>query len=76
MKYCKLMYDFENDNDFAMIISNEKSEQYDNKIVKGEVIEEWNKDIEFNYDCEDGKIFMDYLASDNGWLVLSKKFRD
>lgn len=76
MRYFKLVYDFENDDDYVIVKSSNKAEDYDSKIVKGEVIENWDKDIKFEYNVEDGKILSDYLASDNGWVIVSKKFRD
>ena len=76
MRYFKLVYDFENDDDYVIVKSSNKAEHYDSEIVKGELIENWDKDIKFEYNVEDGKILSDYLASDNGWVIVSKKFRD
>ena len=76
MRYFKLVYDFENDDDYVIVKSSNKAEHYDSEIVKGELIENWDKDIKFEYNVEDGKIISDYLASDNGWVIVSKKFRD
>ena len=76
MRYFKLAYDFENDDNYVIVTSNNNFEDYDNKIVKGEFVNDWNKEIKFEYNIEDGKIFTDYLASDNGWVIVSKKFRD
>ncbi|WP_303210704.1 hypothetical protein [uncultured Clostridium sp.] len=66
MRYFKLVYDFENDDDYVIVKSSNKAEHYDSEIVKGELIENWDKDIKFEYNVEDGKILSDYLASDNG----------
>ncbi len=76
MRYFKLVYDFENDDDYAIVKSSDKANKYDREIVKGEFVKNWDKDIKFEYSVEDGKILSDYLASDNGWDIVSKKFRD
>lgn len=76
MRYFKLVQDFENDDDYVIVKSSNKAEHYDSEIVKGELIENWDKDIKFEYNVEDGKILSDYLVSDNGWVIVSKKFRD
>ena len=76
MRYFKLVYDFENDDDYAIVKSSNKAEDYDSDIVKGELIDNWDKNIKFEYNIDDGKILSDYLASDNGWVIVSKKFQD
>lgn len=76
MRYFKLVYDFENDDDYVIVKSSNKAEDYDSDIVKGELIDNWDKNIKFEYNIDDGKILSDYLASDNGWVIVSKKFQD
>lgn len=76
MRYFKLVYDFENDDDYVIVTSNKKAEEYDDKLVKGELIKNWDREMKFKYNVEEGKILTDYLASDNGWFIVSKKFRD
>lgn len=76
MRYFKLIYDFENDDDYVVVISDKKAEEYDKKILKGELIKNWDREIKFEYNVEEGKIFTDYLANDNGWLIVSKNFFD
>lgn len=75
MKYYLLSYDYENDDDYIIITANEKAEKYNYDMLKGEVLEGWNNDIEFYYTKDYGSILTDYLATDNRWLVVSKKFR-
>ena len=76
MRYFKLIYDFENDDDYVVVISDKKAEEYDKKILEGELIKNWDREIKFEYNVEEGKIFTDYLANDNGWLIVSKNFFD
>ena len=38
MRYFKLVYDFENDDDYVIVKSSNKAEHYDREIVKGELI--------------------------------------
>lgn len=76
MKYFKLIYDFENDNDYVLVKSSDNDDKYDKEIFKGEFIGNWEKDIKFEYNDDEGQVFSDYLASDNGWFIVSKKFCD
>lgn len=76
MRYFKLVYDFENDDDYVIVKSNNKAENYDSRIVKGDFIENWDKNIKFQYDVKEGEILSDYLATDSGWVIVSKKFRE
>ena len=76
MKYYKLIYDFENDDDYdyAMLKSDDITDFYDNRISKGEYIDCWDNDIKLKYNEDDGNILSDFLAIDNGWIIVSKKF--
>lgn len=76
MRYYKLCYDYENDHDYVIVTSNDYHEYYNRKILQGEIVDDWNKEITFQYDIEEGNILTDYLASDMGWVIVSKKFRD
>lgn len=76
MRYFKLVYDYDSDEDYVILASSKSAESYDNKIVQGEFIKEWDNSMKFEYNVEEGKILTDYLASDNRWMIVSKKFRD
>lgn len=65
MKYYKLIYDFENDDDYAMLKSDDITDFYDNRISKGEYIDCWDNDIKLKYNEDDGNILSDFLAIDN-----------
>ncbi len=76
MKYYKLIYDFENDDDYVILKSNSEIDYYDKKISNGEYISNWDETFTFVYNEDEGEILTDYLAANNGWIVVSDKFCD
>ena len=74
MRYYKLVYDFDNDDDYVILKSNSEMDIYDDDISNGKCISYWNIDTKFEYNEVEGKILSDYLAADNGWIVVSDRF--
>lgn len=75
MKYYLLSYDYENDDEYIIITTDNIGEKYNYDMLKGEKLENWDENVMFEYSNDDGHIFTDYLASNNRWLVVSEKFR-
>lgn len=76
MKYFKLLYDYENDDDVICCTRKElyNIDRYD--VIKGEEITCWNNDIYFSYSHNDGSIFTDFLANDLDWFIISSAFKE
>ncbi|NLL81429.1 MAG: maleate cis-trans isomerase [Tissierellia bacterium] len=76
MKYFKLLYDYENDNDAICCISNELNgiDQY--VVEKGIFIKNWNMGIILFYNPKEGTRKTDFLGNDLGWLIVSAKLKN
>lgn len=75
MRYYKLLYDYGQDKHYIGCTA-EKTygvNQYD--ITKGQIINNWNKDITFVYNPNEGNIPTDFLANSYRWLIVSEKFQ-
>jgi hypothetical protein len=75
MKYYKLIYDYENDGDFIGSLAKETFgvDQYD--VTKGELVKEWNENISFIYNPDEGDVYSDYLSNNYRWFIVSEKFQ-
>jgi hypothetical protein len=77
MKYYKLLYDYEHDEDAIYLEINEKSFDFDRyDVEKGIVFDTWNADIEVIYDNSKGAIITDYLANDLVWFIVTDKLKN
>lgn len=75
MKYFKLILDASNDNDVVVHCEDTHGfEQYE--LKEGNFLENWNDNITFYFNLQDGNRFTDYLANNLGWFIVSKKFRN
>lgn len=75
MRYYKLIYDYENDDNYANCNIASIGNMEKNVTINGEKIEKWNE-VVFEYDSTEGEILTDYLANLYRWLLVSSKFRD
>ncbi|MCK4261255.1 MAG: hypothetical protein KAX49_19940 [Halanaerobiales bacterium] len=75
MKFYKLLYDYENDNDAICCMSDELYSigQYD--VEKGKSIDHWDSRITLYYDPMEGNKETDFLGNDLGWLIVSEKVK-
>ncbi|GAC43584.1 imm11 family protein [Paenibacillus popilliae] len=75
MKYYKLILDGRNENDVVCHCKDTHGfEQYD--LKEGKLIENWNDNITFYFNPQDGNRCTDYLANNLGWFIVSKKVKD
>jgi hypothetical protein len=75
MRYFKLMEDYGGEDDVVCRIEDTcEFEQYDLKL--GNFINNWNADMTFYFDLQEGIRFTDYLSNDMGWFLISKRFRN
>jgi len=75
MKYFKLILDDSNDNDVVVHCEDTHGfEQYE--LKEGNLLENWNDNITFYFNLNDGNRFTDYLANNLGWFIVSRKFKD
>lgn len=76
MKYYKLIYDYENDDNYVGCLPENMYGIDEFDIMDGEKICKWNCDISFAYNPDEGNVFTDYLANSYRWLIVSSKFRN
>jgi len=75
MKYYKLIMDDSKKDD--IICHSSLPFNIDSNIFqRGEIYTDLNARFEFYYDVKEGSRFTDYLANDNGWLLVSERLRD
>ena len=74
MRYYKLSMDMERENDIILHCKNH--EMFESYTFKdGEYYHNDNARIELFFDEKEGNIWTDYLANDEGWFIVSERFR-
>ena len=74
MKYYKLLYDYEHDNNTILLKINEKTLMFDRyEAEKGIEFNEWKVDIKVDYDND--KEITDYVSNDLGWFIVTDKLK-
>jgi hypothetical protein len=71
MKYYKLIYDFENDDDYIGCTASDTLNLNQYIVCEGNKIEVWNDEISFDFNPDEGKVGTDYLGNSYGWLIFS-----
>lgn len=74
MKYYKLIYDFENDDDYIGCTASGMVNLDQYIVCEGNKIETWNTEITFDFNPDEGKVETDYLGNSYGWLIFSENF--
>ena len=75
MKYYKLSYDYENDDDYVNCNVGVIGDIDEYSVSCGNYINDWSE-VRFKYNSEEGDVLSDYIANVYRWLVVSKKFRE
>lgn len=75
MKYYKLSYDYENDNDYVNCNIGFIGDRDEYSVSCGNYINDWSE-VKFKYNPEEGNVLSDSIANVYRWLVVSKKFRE
>lgn len=75
MKYYKLSYDYENDDDYVNCDVGVIGDMDEYSVSCGNYINDWSE-VRFKYNSEEGDVLSDYIANVYRWLVVSKKFRE
>lgn len=73
MRYYKLIYDYEKDDNFVNCDSAYIGTMDEYITVSGKEIKEWEK-VVFEYDSTEGNILTDYLANLYRWPIVSDDF--
>lgn len=76
MKYYKLMYDYERDNEFISCTKGYIGDMDEYIVGNGEKIEKWEGNVEFAYDSNAEGVLPDYLGNPYRWLIVSSKFQE
>ena len=76
MKYYKLMFDFESADNWVACNDNYVGGINYLEMYHGVPFKGWKEDFYFGYDPKDGVLFTDNLSNAEGWLTVSKKFKD
>lgn len=74
MRYFKLMEDYGGEDDVVCRIEDTHGFEYE--VDMGKFINNWNADMTFYFDLQEGNRFTDYLSNDLGWFLVSKKFKN
>lgn len=74
MKYYKLMYNFENDDNYVDCKKTDLVGVSEYVVTDGVKVNEWDEDLILEYDPKEGNQFTDYLANAFGWLIFSEEF--
>ena len=74
MRYYKLIYDFENDDDYIGCTASDTVNLNQYIVCEGNKIEIWNDEITFDFNPDEGKVATDYLGNSYGWLIFSGNF--
>jgi len=75
MKYYKLMYDYENDSKYIGCMPNNMYGIGEYDVTDGKMIHNWNCDVSFECNPDEGEVLTDYLANSYRWLIVSQRFR-
>ena len=73
MKYYKLIYDYENDDNYINCNVGDIVGMNEYITSNGMLIKDWNLPI-FRYDSIEGNIMSDYVANVYRWLIVSDAF--
>ena len=73
MRYYKLIYDYEQDDNYANcdVASVGNMDEY--ITISGKEIKQWGR-VVFEYDSTEGNVLTDYLANPHRWFVVSENF--
>lgn len=75
MRYYKLLYDYEQDDNYANCDMANIGNINEYVTSNGRVIDEWG-DVVLRYNSKKGKILSDYLANLYRWFVVSNTFKE
>ncbi|MCL2082681.1 MAG: hypothetical protein FWH04_05550 [Oscillospiraceae bacterium] len=75
MKYYEMFADSENADNYMRCLGHNTYNVDDYATSSGEIITGWNIEITFICDNSDERLHRDYLTSDFGWYIVSKRFR-
>lgn len=73
MKYYKLIYDYENDNNYINCNIADFTNMNTDEVSNGVLIKDWSLVI-FQYNSVEGNIMSDYIANVYRWLIVSSNF--
>ena len=76
MKFYKLIYDYENDDNYINCSKANLKGVNEYTVCNGIYVNEWKKDMIFDYDPEEANIKTDYIGNVYGWLIVSEGFRN
>ena len=75
MRYYKILLDNIDENDIVCFCEDSKGfEQY--HLEEGVFINNWDKNLTFNFNPDEGSYLKDYLANDLGWFLVSSKLKN
>jgi len=76
MKYYKLLYDYEHEDNSIFLEIDEKTLSFDRyEVEKGIEFCDWNVDIKVNYDNGNKRVITDYVPNDLGWFIVTDKLK-
>lgn len=73
MKYYKLIYDYDNDDNFINCSIGCIGDMNEYVTSNGKIIKDW-KDVVFKYHSDEGNVMSDYVANVYRWLIVSSNF--
>ncbi|MDF2699409.1 MAG: hypothetical protein K0Q49_965 [Haloplasmataceae bacterium] len=79
MRYYKLIYSEERKKEMVCFTKDNYENEYGMSqydLDKGRLINDWNHQFTFYYDCKDGNEPSDYLANNLGWFLISSRFKN
>lgn len=76
MKYYKLLYDYEHEDNSIFLEIDEKTLSFDRyEAEKGIESCDWNVDIKVNYDNGNKRVITDYVPNDLSWFIVTDKLK-
>lgn len=76
MKYYKLLYDYEHEDNSIFLEIDEKTLSFDRyEVEKGIEFCDWNVDIKVNYDNGNKRVITDYVPNDLSWFIVTDKLK-
>ncbi len=76
MKYYKLLYDYEHEDNSIFLEIDEKTLSFDRyEAEKGIEFSDWNADIKVNYDIGNERVITDYVLNDLSWFIVTDKLK-
>ena len=73
MRYYKLIYDYEQDDNYANCDVADIGNMNEYITIGGKEIEQWGE-VVFEYDSTEGDVLTDYLSNLHRWFVVSENF--